>query len=51
MTDEQIKVIQALRDDGYACVLITPDELDGTSSDRVEDRLIELSWDIIGDLK
>ena len=36
---------------GYAIVLITPEELNGASPEKVENRLIELSWDIINDLK
>jgi predicted fused transcriptional regulator/phosphomethylpyrimidine kinase len=51
MTQEQIKTIQELKDQGYAVVLFNPDELEGAEADRVEDRLIEMGWDVIYDLK
>jgi hypothetical protein len=52
MTQEQIdQAIFALKDMGYAVVLFSPEELEGAESDRVEDRLIELGWDVIYDLK
>jgi hypothetical protein len=51
MNDEQLKVLRELSDLGYAIVIITPEELDDASPSKVEDRLIELSWDIINDLK
>jgi hypothetical protein len=52
MTQEQIdKALLALKDMGYAVVLFTPEELEGAEADRVEDRLIELGWDVIYDLK
>ena len=51
MTQEQIKTIQELKTQGYAIVLFTPEELEGAEADRVEDRLIEVGWDVIYDLK
>ena len=51
MTQEQINVLLTLKRQGYAVVVFTPEELEGAESDRVEDRLIELGWDIISDLK
>lgn len=51
MTKQQIKVIQELKSQGYAVVLFNPEELEGAEADRVEDRLIELGWDIIYDLR
>lgn len=51
MTQEQIKVIDELKTQGYAVVLFNPDELEGAEADRVEDRLIEIGWDVIFDLK
>ena len=52
MTQEQIdQALFALKDMGYAVVVFSPEELDGAEADRVEDRLIELGWDIISDLK
>jgi Lhr-like helicase len=41
------RTIESLIDNGYAVVLITPEELGKASPSKVEDRLIELSWDII----
>lgn len=52
MTQEQIdQALFALKDMGYAVVVFSPEELDGAEADRIEDRLIELGWDIISDLK
>ena len=51
MTQEQIKAIDELKTLGYAVVLFNPDELEGADPDRVEDRLVELGWDVIFDLK
>jgi predicted CoA-binding protein len=45
------KTIKELKDEGYAVVLFNPEELEGAESDRVEDRLIELGWEVIFDLK
>lgn len=42
--------VENLKNLGYAIVLISPDELQGAESEKVEDRLIELSWDIIDGL-
>lgn len=51
MNKDELKVIRALKDKGYAVVLFEPEELEGASPDRVEDRLIELGWDVISVLK
>lgn len=51
MTQEQMKVIDELKTQGYAVVLFAPEELEGAEADRVEDRLIEMGWDVIFDLK
>lgn len=45
------KTIKELKDEGYAIVLFNPEELEGANSNRVEDRLIELGWEVIWDLK
>jgi hypothetical protein len=53
MTAEQVKIKEAmkrvefLRDLGYAVIVWTPDELRGVDPARVEDRSIEIGWDII----
>jgi len=36
-----------LRDAGYAVIVWTPEELRGASARRVEDRSIELGWEVI----
>jgi hypothetical protein len=43
--------VEKLRDAGYAVVVFNPEELAGVSRNRVEDRLCELGWEVIGDLK
>lgn len=50
MTPEELEVIASLRDKGYAVIVWTPEELKEASSQRVEDRSIELGWEIISDL-
>ncbi len=50
MSEAQLLVLRQLNDEGYAIVLITPEELNGAAPSKVEDRLIELSWDIINEL-
>lgn len=41
------KTIEQLREDGYAVVIFTPEELSGADPERVEDCLVEAGWDII----
>ncbi len=43
--------LRDLRDEGFAICAFNPDELDGAPASRVEDRMCELGWEIIGDLK
>ena len=42
--------LRQLRKMGYAVVAFTPEELRGANSDHVEDRLIEIGWDVIDNL-
>ena len=35
---------------GYAVVCFTPEELRGANTDHVQDRLVELGWDVIDTL-
>ena len=35
---------------GCAVVVFTPEELRGANPDHVEDRLVELGWDVINDI-
>lgn len=39
-----------LRDQGCAVVCFVPDELRGADPDHVEDRLVEIGWDVIDSL-
>ena len=45
------RIIDQWRDEGFAVIVWSPEELQGASPDRVQDRSIELGWDIIDDLK
>jgi len=47
---QAVEHLRQLRKMGYAVVAFTPDELRGADSDHVEDRLIELGWDVIANL-
>ena len=51
MNTEQWKVINELRAEGYAVTIFNPEELDGVNESAVEDRLVELGWQVIEDLK
>lgn len=35
---------------GYAVVIFTPEELRGANPEHVQDRLVELGWDVINDI-
>jgi hypothetical protein len=43
--------VEKLRAAGYAVCVFCPEELAGASRNRVEDRLCELGWEVIADLK
>ena len=51
MTATQQQAIQELRNAGYAVVIWTPEELGDVNPRRVEDRSIELGYDVIENLK
>ena len=51
LTDNELNVISGLRDRGFTVTIFSPDELGNANTDKVEDRLVELGWDIINDLK
>ena len=51
MTEEQRKVIEELRHEGYAVIVWTPEELGTASVNRVQVRSIEIGWEIISDLR
>ena len=50
MTPAQTKTIEELQSEGYAVIIWTPEELGEANPRRVEDRSVELGWDIISDL-
>ena len=50
MNEEQLKAIRQLWNEGYAVIIWTPEEIGEANPRRVEDRSIELGWDIISDL-
>ena len=47
LKDEWVKILREMRSEGFAVVIFTPDELRGAEQDSVEDRLVELGWDVI----
>ena len=47
MNQEQIEVIRQLRHEGHAVIIWTPEELGNASPERVEDRSIELGYEVI----
>ncbi len=51
MTREQSNLLQELRHTGFAVIVWTPGELKGANPRKVEERSIELGWDVIDDLK
>ena len=51
MTKEEQAVIAELRSRGFAVIIWTPEELAGASRKHVEDRSVELGWQVIEDLK
>lgn len=51
MTPEEQAVIAELRNRGFAVIIWHPDELAGASRKHVEDRSVELGWQVIEDLK
>ena len=51
MTPEEQAVIANLKSRGFAVITWTPEELAGASRKHVEDRSVELGWQVINDLK
>ena len=51
MTTEEQAVIANLKSRGFAVIIWTPEELAGASRKHVEDRSVELGWQVINDLK
>ena len=51
MTENKVfELCTKMRHLGYAVICFTPGELRGADPDHVEDRLVELGWDVIDDL-
>ena len=50
LKDEWIKMFREVRSEGFAVVIFNPEELRGANQNQVEDRLIELGWDVIDSL-
>ena len=51
MKPSQMEVLRELRHSGYAVIVWTPEELQGASATRIEDRSIELGHEVIDCLK
>lgn len=47
LTAEDLTLLRKLRNEGWAVVLFTPEELEDTAPTDVEDRMIERGWDVI----
>jgi hypothetical protein len=47
MTSKEAASIMRLRNQGYAVIVWTPEELGNAEARRVEDRSIELGWEVI----
>lgn len=50
VTPEITAALDVVRAAGFAVVAFTPAELRGADVERVQDRLCELGWEVIGDL-
>lgn len=50
-TAEDFEAFRSLRARGFSVTCFTPEELQGANPDQVEDRLIELGWEVIDVLK
>ena len=50
MTPQELSIIRDLRHRGFAIICWTPEEIGGANPRKVEDREVELGWDIISDL-
>ena len=51
--EDMSKIVEhsrALEEMGCVVVVFTPEELRGANPDHVQDRLIELGWEVINDL-
>ena len=51
MNDEERRIVDQLREKGYAVSIFTPEELEDVRTDSVEGRMVEAGWDMIEFLK
>lgn len=51
MSDTQLEALCELRDQGFSVVVFNPSELEGADPGMVQDRLVELGWDVIEQLR
>lgn len=51
LNEKQIDQVMALRAEGFAVIIWTPEELKAANPRRVEDRSVELGWEVIEDLQ
>ena len=51
MTDEEKRVIQSLREQGYAVVVYYPSEIVGVDRSFLEDQIVDAANEIIDNLK
>jgi hypothetical protein len=51
ITPEIWAALELLRDNGFAVAAFCPTELQGVRTKHVEDRMVELGWDVIELLK
>lgn len=49
--ESEQKVLNDLAHKGYAVVVFTPQELEGVRPKYVEDRMVEVGWEVIETLK
>ena len=50
VTNDDWAVIRKFRDAGYALTIFSPEELRGAPAGDFEDRMVELSWEVIDSL-
>ena len=51
LTEQEIDCIRRIRSRGFAVIVWTPEELGAADQGHVEDRSIELGWEVIRDLQ
>jgi hypothetical protein len=50
MTDEQQRVIDEMRKEGYAITVFTPEEISDAESSNLEDIMVERGWNYINNM-